>query len=572
MTNQEADNRLGQRLLEAGKINSDELEKALKRQESDNQRIGKILLEMGLIEEDELLEFLGRQTGYMVVNLDNYPVNQDVVGLFSYDQVKNYHVAPLFQDDESLTVAMRDPLDLETIDDLKMITNFDVQPAIATESEIERYIDRAYKKPTTNDRSSDREIFLMDREAEDEKGKKLDETDDHSPSVKIVNRIIRNALQRDVSYIHVDPRLEKVKVLFRIYGLMRHFSDLPLEMGDSIISRFEVLADQSGSSVPTEGEAIRLRYGNELVTLRLEKIETQFGEKLVVQIRRESLYQQDLSELGLDTVSNQRMKSLLDTPRGLVLFTGPEESGKKTTLYTSLRYLSSGPCSIVTIEDPVDFELGFCSQIQVPQDNPEQKAEGVQEALRADPDILMVSGMGEGRVAKSTLDAAATGRKVLSTFHADNSLDAIYHLTHREDIDRFLLANTLIGVISQRLVRVPRDSVIERYQPSSEVLSRLDLPESEEYYRVTTDTLRKNPYEGVTGIFQILPITNQLRRCILEKKEHSAFEKAKESIPLESLRQKGAQKVLDGETTIDEVLRVSFREDLTEHFTYPGDS
>jgi type IV pilus assembly protein PilB len=563
--------KLGEQLLDAGLITAEELQTALQRQEDVDDRLGTILLNMNLIDEHELVQFLGKQTGCMVVNLDSYPVEPEALKTISKKQAQRYRAVPLARDGNTLTVAMQDPLDLVAIDDLAMVTDLEIEPAVAPQSEIDRFIERRYEGKISRT-DLDRPIRLILSESEPQSTRELGSNEGQSPAVKMANRVIRHALSRGVSKIHVEPRADKVKVMFRMYGTLQHFTDLPVSMRDSLVSRFEVLAEQSGNAETDQREVIQLEHGEELVNLRLDKVSTQFGEKMVAQVRREGLYQQDLSELGFDDLSDQRLRSLLKAPRGLVLFTGPENSGKKTTLYTSLNHLFSDPCSIVTVEDPVDFELDFCSQIQVPEDDPHRKAQGIQRALRADPDVMMVSDMSDPEVTRATLEAAGSGRHVLSTFYADNSLDAIFHLTHREGVDRYQLANSLIGVVSQRLVRVPKPEARVPYSPSDDERQRLGLEPEKEYFQVKTGKLGRNPYQAVIGIYQVLPVTNQLRRCILAGEGHAAFEKAAEQIPLESLRQKGARLVRKGITSIGEVMRVTFREDLTEDFTYPGDT
>lgn len=567
---EEGTGRLGERLLEAGVIDEDELRVALQRQENEDLRLGTILLDRGAIEEEDLVEFLARKTDCMVLNLDNYPVNSDVLSLLSREQAERYRAVPVFRDDEVLTVAMQDPLDLVSVDDLEMITNLEVEPAVAPASEIDRYIRRAYEDAGRSD-SSDPSVYLLSPE-EGEFSETLEDQTRQTAQGKMVNRILRSALDRNASTIHIDPRADRVNVEFRIHGTMRHFTDLPLAMRDSLVSRFDVLTERPGALWGAGSESLRIQYDDELISLKMNTVETRFGEKMVVQIRWESLYQRNLSELGFDDVSDERLQSLLAAPRGLILFAGPDNSGKKTTLYTSLNHLSRSPLSMVTVEDPVDFELDVCSQIEVDPGDSRAKAEGVRAALDADPDVLMVSDVGDPPVAQATLEAAARGLRVLSTFHADNSLDAVYHLTHKEGVDRFLLANSLIGVVSQRLVRVPREEARQPYEPTDQELARLNLPADGDYFRVVDDHQRQNPYRAVTGLYQVLPITNQLRRCVLDGESHAAFEKAAESIPLETLRQKGARKIREGKTSIEEVLRVTFREDLTEDFHYPGDT
>lgn len=562
----EGHKKLGEQLLEEGLITRDQLDEALEEQERVDERLGNILIEKGLITEEELVEFISRQTGYMVVSLENYPIQSEVLNFLSREQADRYKAVPIFRDDEVLTVAMQDPLDLVTIDDLEMITNFEVEPAIAPPSDIQQFIDEAYER-TSEEGQVRKPVYLVKPSGGERTTIQLEETPEQSPAVKMVNRIVREALQQEATNIHIEPLPNKVQVLFRVYGEIKHFTDLPMNMGDHLISRFEVLSSQSSGSDSEADEILRLRYSGDDITMRLNRIGTNHGDKMVIGVRRESLYEKDLSTLGFDERSEQRLESLLEAPRGLILLTGPEDSGKKTTLYTALNHLSNRQANIITVEDPVDFELSFCSQIQVPHRNPKKKAEGIYNALQADPDILMVNELGNPIVAEASLEAVSTGRKVLSTYYADNSVDALYHLTHKEGIDRYLLANSMIGVVAQRRIRVPKEEFLREYDPSPDLLERLGLDEDETYYRVDPEPHRKNKYRGTTGLYQVLPVNEDLRRCMLEGRNHSAFETAAEDVELETLREKGVRKIQEGVTTIDEVLRVTFREDLTENLT-----
>ncbi|MFB6345029.1 MAG: GspE/PulE family protein [bacterium] len=561
--------KLGEQLLEEDVISRSELNSALEEQKRVDKRLGTILIEKGLISEEELVEFISRQTGCMVVNLENYPIKSDILNFLSKEQADRYKAVPLYRKDDVLTVAMQDPLDLVTIDDLEMITNLDVEPAIAPPSEIERFIEQAYE-PSPDQEPIQQSVYLIKSSDSEQERVELEETSDQPQAVKMVNRIVREALRRNVSTIHIEPLPGKVQVLFRIFDDIKHFTDLPISMRDNLISRFEVLSSQSRGNDSEDGEILQLRYGSDKITLRMNRVGTQSGDKMVIRVRRESWYDKDLQTLGFDERSLDRLQRLIDAPRGLTLLAGPDDGGKKTTLYTILNRLSNRQMNIVTVEDPVDYELKFCSQIQVPNRSPGKKAEGVHDALRTDPDLVMVNEIGNPMVAEATLEAASSGRKVLSTYYADNAIDAMYHLTHKQGIDRFLLANSLTGVVAQRLIRIPKEDYLIEYEPSNEELSQLDLPENQRFYRVDPEPCRESKYKEFVGIYHVLPVTKLLRRCILEGASHSDFEEAATDTQLESLREKGARMVRNQVTTIDEVLRATFREDLSKDYRSNG--
>ncbi len=558
-------------LVDAGMLSDGDRDEVLRYQKETGEEPSSILLEEGAIGEKDLIDVLAEQTNCMVVALEDYPVDPDAARMISRDQARRYRAVPIFRSEEKLIVAMQNPLDHSAVDDMETIMEQEIQPVAAQASVLDRTLQDVHDETVSETVSKD-PIYLPTQSGDEEFTRRLSEDRSQSPPVQMANRIVRRALDQGASTIHIDPRPDRVRVLLRVYDRMLHYTDLPAEMGDSLVARFEVLAEQCGRSGEVSSEGLRLKYQGEMVTLRFNTVETRFGNKMVIQIRREGLYRKGLTELGFDRVSKERLNSLLDAPRGLVLFAGPDNSGKKTTLYTALRCLAKSSLSIVTVEDPVDFELNFCSQLQVPPDAVDQKADGIYKALNTDPDVLTVSDINNPTVAHATLEAAGRGLKVLTTMHADNSLDAIYHLTHKEGIDRFQLANSLIGVVSQRLIRIASREAREPYDPGEEKLARLGLPEDGNYYRVTERSPCRNPYDGVTGIYQVLPITNPLRRCILDGKGHATFEKATENIPIETLREKGARKIREGDASIEEVLRATFREDFAEVFHFPGDT
>lgn len=557
---------LGQYLVEKGAVTEQQLQQALQDQQSSDRRLGKILMDQGYVSEDELVEFLSQQTGYPVVSLSQYPRNPEALQHLSENQAREFNVLPLFVDGDTLILAMSDPLDLVTLDDLEQVIELDVEPVIAPRTELEDYLDRWYgSQDTTADDSP--EIRLLT--PEEEEGRVIQENapgdSDRGVAVNLVNRIIDDAITKGATNVHVSPSKEHVDVNFRIDGEVRPQSQLPRRLHQPVMSRFKVLADQYRETQAEQPSyrLIRLKYGDEPVTLRLNTIDTRFGQKLNLKVCRGSNYDRHLSDLGLDVDALEVLERLLSTPRGLLIYTGPSDNGKTTSLYASLRYLSEDPANIITVEHPIEFDLDFCTQLESPEPGPTHHAQKVYDALKVDPDILMVTDMGEPEVAKATLYAAATGRRVLSSYYADNSVDALFHLANTEGVDRYQLANSTVGVVSQRLVRTLDKDCREEYKPSPELLQRFDLPEDQTYYRVQQSEDVDCPFNGVTGIFQVLPMTDDLRLCILEGKPYEAYQEAAQAIQLPTLREKGFQKVLSGVTTIEEIRRVTFREDLT---------
>ncbi|MFB6356486.1 MAG: GspE/PulE family protein [bacterium] len=562
----EEEKKLGELLLDENIITEEELEDALQAQKQVDQRLGDLLIERGLIGEEELVEFLSQKTGYPVVNLQNYPTSERALELVGEKQARRYGVLPLSVGDETLTIAMQDPYDLMAIDDIKRITELEVEPVIAPASEIEDCLENYYDNRSGDDDKIPIQIVSQGPSQGQDLTREGDE--DRSTAVQIVNQVIRDALKRGASNVHIEPKANSVEVMFRVDGFVRHYNTLPVRLHEPILSRFEVMAETSSQTESEFGayQNIRVQFGDEPVIIRLNSVETRFGDKLTIKMCRGQNYEMDLVDLGMDMSTFTVLEDLLNAPRGHIIFTGPEDSGKTTSLYASLRYLSDSPNSIVTVEDPIEYDLEFCTQLEVPVGKPDRKAAKIYDALRNDPDILMVSGIGEPEVARATLYAAASGCKVLSSYYADNALDCLYHLTSSEGVDNYQLANSTIGVIAQRLVRLLHEDYKELYDPTEEELNRLNLPPEGTYYQPDEDAGQRG-YKGVTGIYQILPMTDHLKHCVLEERSFKEFQEAAEKTGITTLREKGAQKVNSGTTSVEEVLRVTFLEDFTRQLS-----
>lgn len=557
--------KLGDLLVEEGVLPREQIDQALTEQEKTDEKLGTILTEEGLLEEEELVDFLGKQTGYPVVNLESYPIQDQALETLSENQASRYQVLPLMIEENKLTVAMADPLDIIVVDDLEQLTGYDVEPVISPRQQIVDFIDLCYSAEETTREKQPIKIKSSGPSQGEDIQKTL-QRGEGQPVVRLVNKIIADALERGASNIHLNPREKCTRILYRIDGMSRHYTDLQGRLHDPVVSRLKLIAEKSSETAEAgkSYQIIRMEFGHEDVIFRLHTTPTRFGDKLTIKVCRGQNYEQDLIDLGLDMSALSVLESFLSAPRGLIIFTGPAGSGKTTSLYASLQYFADTSNTIISVENPVEFELDYCTQLEMPADSTEDKSELVYEALEADPDVIMVGEMGEPEVARAVLYAAATGKKVLSTYYADNAVDTLYHLANTDGVDRFELANSLNGVVAQRLVRLIKDEYKEEYEPPADDLQRLDLPESETYYRPNPPTDSTVGYQGRTGIFQLLPMTDELRFCVLNDEPYQAYQEAAQTLNISSLREKGSQKILAGSTTIEEVLRATFREDFAQ--------
>ena len=555
--------KLGQQLVDAGLISGSQLEEALAEHKKSDKKLGGILVDKGWIEEEQLLEFLSRQMGYPVVNLDRYPIQKNALNQLTEKQARQYDAVPILIEEGQLTVAMKDPLDVVAIDDLEQVTGMEIEPVISRGSQIDDYIRRCYSGESGG-LENKRVVVKSPGPAE---GLDLTEEREESgqkPAVNLANHIICDALEEGATNIHLEPRPHQMQIQFRIDGVVDEYTQLPARLHQPILSRLKLMAEKSLDKAEN-GEGfpiIRLDYSGEDVILRLNTIQTRFGEKMMVKVCRGQNYQRGLTDLGFDVSALTLLEDMLSAPRGLLIYTGPAASGRTTSLYASLRYFAGTPNSIITVETPIEYELDFCTQIEVSTRKPKGQADKVYEALEQDPDIMMVSQMGEPAVARATLYAAATGCKVFSSYYSDNAVDALYHLANTEDVDRYQLANSVNGVVAQRLVRLIDPRCREEYTPSRSERERLGLSSDDQCFRPNPPNENISGYKGMTGIFQVLPMTDALRFCILEDKPYKAYQEAAQEIKLPSLREKGVQKIKSGATSVEEVLRCTFREDF----------
>ncbi len=566
---EEKKQRIGELLLQQDVIEESDLQEALELQESSEKKLGEILLDMGAIGEGELVDLLSKQTGYPVVNLDSFPIQNRAVKTLDESQARRYSVLPLMIEGETLTVAMSDPLDLIALDDVEQLTEFEVEPVISRHSQLVDYIDMCYSEAERP--GPKREVRI--KSTGPTQGEDIQESlrrKKQKPAVRMVNKIITDALEKNAEHIHLNPRDCFTQVLLRIDGVSRHHTDLPARHHDAIVSRLKLMAERSSNGTPGQShyQIIRVDYGDENVIFRLRETETRFGDKLTVKICRGKNYERGLIDLGLDMDDISNLECFLSAPRGLMVFSGPSGSGKTTSLYASLRFFADTPNTIITVENPIEYDLGFCTQLEVPGDSPEEKAGKIYEALKADPDILAVSDMGEPKVARAVLYAAATGSKVISTYYADNAVDTLYHLANTSGVDRFQLANSLIGVTAQRLVRLLDDNSKTKYNPTVRERERLGLSEGTTVYQANPPSDRTSGYSGRTGIFQLLPVTDELRLCILNDESYSTYQETAAELDPSTLREKGVQKLLAGSTSVEEVLRATFREDFVQSLSF----
>lgn len=558
---------LGQILIERGLITPDKLDVALKEQSAlgKKERIGKILINLGFISEQGLLKALSYQLGLEYLPFSEFP---KVIPEDSYPTVKfmkQYKIVPIGSDENLLKVAMSDPLDKYALDALRIFSGKSLDLYISSEKDIMEAIDQYFgsnvQMTTIMEGMREEELESTDIDLQEDVHHLRDMAFE-APIVKLVNMLITRAVEGRASDIHVEPFESNVKVRYRIDGALNELEPLPKRLQAAVISRIKIMSRMNIAErrLPQDGR-IRLRVAGRDIDLRISTIPTIYGESIVMRILDRSTSLTELEALGFPAVTLEKYKKLISTPYGMLLVTGPTGSGKTTTLYASLSQINSPDKKIITIEDPIEYQIEGINQIHVKPKIGLTFANGLRHIVRQDPDVVMVGEIRDTETAEIGIQSALTGHLVFSTLHTNDAPGALTRLLDM-GIENFLVSSSLIGVLAQRLVRVICPSCKEPFTPQQEVIDTvaLNVSDIQTYYGAGCDQCRDSGYKGRTGIFELMLITEEIRQLVLEKASANIIRQKAISQGMQVLRDSGWQKVKEGVTTIEEVLRVTQEE------------
>ncbi|MBB6177432.1 type IV pilus assembly protein PilB [Anoxybacillus tengchongensis] len=544
--------RLGDLLIEAGLITKEQLEETLK-EKAPGQKLGDALLQRGYITEQQLIEVLEFQLGIPHVSLYRYPIDPKLTNLVPKEFAKRNMLIPLKQEGDRLFVAMADPMDFFAIDDLRLSTGFHIEVAIASKDDILRAINKYYDID-----DSVEEFLNIAPVQESREQEKL--VEDDSPIVRLVNQILQMAVEQRASDIHIDPQETKVVIRYRIDGILRTERALPKHMQGMLTARIKILAnmDITEHRVPQDGR-IKMNIDFHPIDLRVSTLPTIYGEKIVMRVLDLGAALNDLNKLGFNKVNLQRFIQLIEQPTGIVLITGPTGSGKSSTLYAALNRLNGEHVNIITIEDPVEYQLEGVNQIQVNPNVGMTFAEGLRSILRQDPNIIMVGEIRDRETAEVAIRASLTGHLVLSTLHTNDALSTVARLIDM-GVEPFLVATSLSGVVSQRLVRrVCRDCQAE-HEPTKreiDIFARRGLKIEKVMRGRGCPTCNMTGYKGRIALHELMVMSDDMRKVILNGEPLSKLRELAIKNKMIFLIDDGLLKVKQGLTTTEEVLRVS---------------
>ncbi len=567
---QQKKKRLGEMLLAAGLLTELQLERALREQKKSGIRLGKVLRELGYVDEEGIIAVLGKQMGIPHIALSRIVIDPAVVNIVPELVARRHQVLPLFKKEQTLTLAMVDPLNVFAIDDIQQITDLEIVPVVGTEREILKAIERYYSGTGAMQeaiRDADKyamldiEDFIPQQEEED----------DDSPAIKFVNTLIGQAVNEGASDIHLEPDREIIQIRYRVDGLLHDVMCAPKSLQAGVISRIKILGnlDIAEKRVPQDGR-FEIKVGEKDIDIRISTLPTVFGEKIVMRLLDKRSVLIGLEELGFKKETLHHFDRYFRRPHGLILVTGATGSGKTTTLYSILQTINTPEKNIVTIEDPVEYQLKRITQVQVNSKVGVTFASGLRSILRQDPDVVMVGEIRDGDTVTLTIQAALTGHLVLSTLHTNDAPGAVARLIDM-GAEPFLIASSLTAIVSQKLVRKCCTGCAAPDSPPEELLSRLGIHDLLATQGKTADFLkgtgcaecRGTGYSGRLGLYEFLPVNDSIRALIVRQASSAEIGKAALQIPYySSLRSEGVLKAIQGLTTLEEVLRVT--QDLEE--------
>lgn len=557
---------LGENLVEEGLLKSEQLKQIESEVKRTHEPFHKILRRLRFVDDKRLNSFISAKFNIPEVEVTHQVIKKDVLTSVPESLIRKFSVLPLRKVGKRLTVVMSDPFNLHLIDQIRLKTGFEIEPALATEPEIRSAIEQYYG--IKSDISGVLESFEQKPADKNPEKIKVEErlVTQETPVIKLVNMMIAEAVREGASDIHIGPEKDDVSVRYRIDGILHEADRYPKDLHAGVVSRIKVIAnlDIAETRTPQDGR-IRMELENQVVDTRISIMPTIHGENIVIRLLNLQNALMSLEKLGMPESSLGQFKELIKKPYGIILITGPTGSGKTTTLYAALNQINNPEKHIVTIEDPVEYQLPLIRQIQVNPAVHLNFATGLRSILRQDPDVIMVGEIRDKETAEIAIQAALTGHLVLSTLHTNNAASAVTRLIEME-IQPFLISSTILGVIAQRLTRKICSDCKAPYTASDQDLQNLRVVSSAGELEKSKVTLyrgqgcmncKKTGYRGRSGIFEMLVPDRDIRKLILSKASSEQIEAEAIKKGMINLREDGLLKIKAGVTSLDEVLRAT---------------
>jgi type IV pilus assembly protein PilB len=592
--------RIGELLLKEKRITPAQLQEALNYQKSNGGKLGMNLVKLGFVTDDEITSLLSKQYGVPSINLSQFEIDAGVIKLIPSETANKYQIVPLSRSGATLTIAITDPTNVFAMDDIKFMTGYNVEPVVASESAVLEAIHRYYKPPAAAPRpvkvqekkpspmiqqanlTSAATLELVTKALEettaavvDDDMELLEEMDQidvaslerqggEAPVIRLVNLMLMSAIQKGASDIHIEPYEKEFRVRFRIDGILYHVMAPPMKFRDAITSRIKIMSklDIAEKRLPQDGR-IKIRFAVDgavkEIDFRVSCLPTLFGEKIVLRLLDKDKLMLDMTKLGFESHSLQKLETAIAKPWGMVLVTGPTGSGKTNTLYSSIAKINTSETNIMTAEDPVEFNLVGVNQVQVRENIGLNFAAALRSFLRQDPNIILVGEIRDFETAEIAVKAALTGHLVLSTLHTNDAPSTINRLMNM-GIEPFLVASSVNLICAQRLVRRICTGCKEDHPTPAEALVTAGYTPEEAQQVVPKrgagcDRCNNTGYKGRVGLYEVMEVTDEVRELILVGASGLELKRKAVEEGMITLRRSGLHKVMEGVTTIEEVAR-----------------
>ena len=567
-----AQDRFGEFLVKAGKINPEQLQGALALQQEEGGRLGTNLVKAGALSETELIEQLARHFGVPSIDLTTVEVDDSVIKIVPADIARKYTILPVSKAGATVTLAMIDPTNVFAMDDVKFMTGYRVEPVVASETALKAAIDHHYgsthaielrKVMEDLTEQDETDLEVLDEEEELDLAT-LEEESETAPVVKLVNIVLTDAIKRGASDIHIEPYEKEYRVRYRIDGVLYEMMRPPLKLKEAVTSRVKIMSklDIAEKRLPQDGRIkIKTRVSGKVKDLdfRVSVLPTIFGEKIVMRLLDKDKLMLDMTKLGFEIESLRKFESAINKPYGMVLVTGPTGSGKTNTLYSALSSINTPEVNIMTAEDPVEFNLQGINQVQMKEQIGLNFAAALRSFLRQDPNIVLVGEIRDFETAEVAIKAAMTGHLVLSTLHTNDAPSSINRLMNM-GIEPFLVATSVHLIVAQRLVRRICSFCKEPLDVPAPALQELGFKQTEvgslSLFRGRgCDRCTHTGYKGRVGLYEVLEVDEEIRELILSGASSHELRQRAIANGMVTLRGSGLQKIRDGMTTIEEVVR-----------------
>ena len=545
---------LRESLVSSGLLTEEAIKGVVEEEKKSGSTLIKAILQKNLLDEKTLLSFLEKEMEIPHVDLANYLVDPKAVDLVPADLAKKLKIIPLFKVGEILTIATLDPFDVVALDEIRKKTKCDIEPMVAGLQEIESAINQYYGVSGTVD-----DLVKSIEPVKKTAAKIAPSKSDEAPVSKLVSMLILRAVSEKASDIHIDPTEKNIRIRFRIDGILHDISTAPAYLHSSVVNRIKIMSelDIAESRVPQDGR-FELKVEDKGVDVRVSTYPSIYGESIVMRLLDKSNILLSLEQVGFSGTNKKMFDEVIKRPYGIILVTGPTGSGKTTTLYATLNQIISPEINIMTIEDPVEYELAGVRQAQVNVKAGLEFSTALRSMLRQDPDVILVGEIRDEETAKVAIQSALTGHLVFSTLHTNDAAGTLNRLIDM-GVEPFLITSSVASAIAQRLVRTICPNCKEGYTPQKELLEKLGSDKKDvTFYRGKgCKNCRSTGYRGRTGIFEILILNDKIKELVGKRAPTHEIKQAALEAGMKTLQDDGLQKVFDGVTTIEEVLRVT---------------